>query len=308
VNIGRPLRALFGPATWRADGELWRRLAYWGSRYGPEPWLRYSPTAFGWLFGVISPEPRARVRHNLRLVKGVRDRAAEELDIFRTFANYAHCLAESLAGERPRARQARRRVLGEEQLRRALAARRGLVVVTAHAGPWDVAARLLRADWGLDVLTVMQREADRGAAELHDRVRRRGGVRIAYLDHPLDGLELLAHLRRGGAVAVQLDRLPAGTRAARGMLFGEPFLVPEGPFLLAAATGAPLLPVFIRRRGYFDYEVRVGELRWLPKRPDPSAVSEAAQAALTALEQFVRDCPTQWFHFEPDRASSAGGA
>jgi KDO2-lipid IV(A) lauroyltransferase len=232
----------------------------------------------------------------------------EEVDIFRTFANYAHCLAESLAGERPEAQQARRRVLGDERLRQALAARRGLVVVTAHAGPWDVAARLLRADWGVEVLTVMQREADRGAAELHDRVRRESGVRIAYLDHPLDGLELLSHLRRGGAVAVQLDRLPPGTRAVQGMLFGEPIGVPEGPFLLAAATGAPLLPVFCRRLGYFDYEVRVGELCWLPKRPDPSVVSEAAQASLTALEQFVRDHPTQWFHFEPDRASAAGGA
>ncbi len=225
----------------------------------------------------------------------------EELDVFRTFANYAHCLAESLAGERPEAHRARRRVLGEERLREALAARRGLVVVTAHAGPWDVAARLLKADWGVDVLTVMQREGDRGAAELHDRVRQEGGVRIAYVDRPLDGLELFGHLRRGGAVAVQLDRLPPGTRTARGVLFGEPFCVPEGPFVLAAATGAPLLPVFCRRLGYFDYEIRVGELCWLPRRPDPTVVSEAAQASLTALEQFVRDCPTQWFHFEPDR-------
>jgi KDO2-lipid IV(A) lauroyltransferase len=255
----------------------------------------------------LSPEPRARIRHNLRRIRGSRRRAAEELDVFRTFANYAHCLAESLAGERPEARRARRRVLGEERLREALAARRGLVVVTAHAGPWDIAARLLRVDWGIDVLTVMQREADRGAAELHDRVRQASGVRIAYLNRPLDGLELLSHLRHGGAVAVQLDRLPPGTRAAQGTLFGEPFGVPEGPFLLAAATGAPLLPVFCRRLGYFDYEICVGELCWLPRRPHPSAVSEAAQAALTALEQFVRDCPTQWFHFEPNRTSAAVG-
>jgi phosphatidylinositol dimannoside acyltransferase len=286
-------------------GAVWRRMAYWGSRYGPEPWLRHGPTALGWLFGALSFEQRLRVRNNLRRVYGVRGRAAEELDILRTFVSYAHCLAESLAAERPQAGRVRYRVHGEHHLRLALDAGRGLVVVTAHLGPWDVAARLLRSDWGVDVMTVMQREADPGATEVHDRIRRATGVRAAYMDHPLDGLEMLSHLRRRGAVAMQLDRLPRGTRATTGKLFGEPFGVPEGPFLLAGATGAPWLPVFTRRLGYFDYELRVHEARSVPRRPDPGIVEAEAQVALTALEQFVRDCPTQWFHFEPDRTSAS---
>jgi lauroyl/myristoyl acyltransferase len=291
-------------ARLRTRGAYWRRLAYWGSRYGPRPWVRYSPTLFGWLFAALLPEVRHVVRSNLRRPGGKQSWLGGQLDVFRTFSNYAHCLAESLAGERPEARRAKRRTLGEEHLRNALARGRGLVVVTGHVGAWDVAARLLRADWGVPVVVVMQREADPEAARLHDRVRVLDGVGLAHVEHPLDSLELLGHLRRGGAVAVQLDRLPSGARFLEGVLFGEPFRVPEGPFRLAAVAEAPLLPVFALRTGFFEYELHVGEALVLPRRPDPAATERAVQAALGALEKIVRESPTQWFHFESNQRSA----
>jgi KDO2-lipid IV(A) lauroyltransferase len=288
----------------RTGGAYWRYFAYWGSRYGPRVWVRYSPGIFGCVFAALLPEVRHRVERNLRRTLGKRSWLLEQLDVYRTFANYAHCLAESLAGERPEAREAKRRTLGEEHLRSALDQGRGLVVVTGHVGAWDVAARLLRADWGVPVVVVMQREADPAAARLHDRLRALDGVKVAHLNHPLDSLELLSHLRRGGALAVQLDRLPSGTRFLEGFLFGEPFRVPEGPFRLAAMAEAPVLPVFALRTGFFEYELHVGQALVLPRRPDPVASQRAVQTALDALEKIVRECPTQWFHFESNQRSA----
>jgi KDO2-lipid IV(A) lauroyltransferase len=122
---------------------------------------------------------------------------------------------------------------------------------------------------------------------------------VAYVgDDPLESLGLLSHLRRGGVVALQLDRLPPGMRGLAGELFGAPFGVPEGPFRLAAVSGAPIVPVFTRRVGYMEYEVDVGPPVRLPRRPSPAELDAAAGRVLGAMEAFVRANPTQWFHFE----------
>jgi len=80
-------------------------------------------------------------------------------------------------------------------------------------------------------------------------------------------------------------------------LFGEPFRVPEGPFRLAALTGAKVVPAFSRRSGFFAYELEVAEPISLERRPDPAELRASAQLAADAMQAFVQQCPTQWFHF-----------
>jgi KDO2-lipid IV(A) lauroyltransferase len=173
-----------------------------------------------------------------------------------------------------------------------------VVLVTAHTGTWDMAARALSARLGVEVLVVMQREADARARELHDSLRMRPGVRIVHVDHPLDSVAMLRHLHAGGVVAIQIDRVPAGVRFLEAELFGGPFRVPEGPFLLAGTAQSALLPVFSRRCGYFDYEVVFGQARWLSRRPASEEMKLAAAGVAEDLARFVRAHPNDWFHFD----------
>ena len=281
------------------DGRIWRRLAYAGARFGPRWWLRFSPPVFGVAFGAALPRVRAQVRRNLWRVRGQRGALLDGLDVMKTFADYARCLAESLAMERPEALAATRRIRGEEYLEQAAATGRGIMLVTAHAGPWDAAARLLAGDQRADVMVVMVPEHDERARRLHDRVRERAGLRVAHVGvHPLDALPLLRHLKGGGIAAAQLDRVPGSARAIEVSLFGAPFRVPEGPFRLAAMAGAPVLPLFVRRVAHFDYEFWVAPPLLLGRRPSSSELKTAAQSAATEMERFIRAHPTQWFHFE----------
>jgi len=273
-------------------------LAYTGARYGPPCFVKYSPALFGAAFACALPEVRKGVRANLRRLKGPRSALTEHADIFRTFIAYAHCFAESIAGDRREARMSKPVVRGREHLERVLAEGRGAVLVTAHTGAWDAAASLLARDYHADVVVVMAAEKDAAARAVSDRVRARSGVRIAHVgDHALDALPLLGHLRRGGLVAVQLDRAMNPHTAIGVRLGGLPFLVPRGPFQLAKVSRAPLVPVFARRLGYFRYEVTVLE----PIRVDGKAkerdLAVAASAATRAMEDYVATYPTQWFHF-----------
>jgi KDO2-lipid IV(A) lauroyltransferase len=293
-----PMASAVNEAPRPHERALLRRLAYLGARYGPSLWVRGSPPWFGALFALALPDMRRRVRENLRWVQGRRPRVLETRDVLRTFTDYAACLAESLAADREEARHARVTVDGAEHLRRALEAGRGAVLVTAHAGPWDVVARYFAAEFGAEVAMVMEAEPDVSARALHDAVRRRSGAIVLRIgESPLDGLSVLRHVRNGGVAAFQIDRPARSGRSVPASLFGRPFEVPEGPFRLAELARAPVIPLFAAREGYFRYRVVVAP-PIVPRSGAPSETRpEAVEAAIRALERFVRSYPTQWFHF-----------
>jgi lauroyl/myristoyl acyltransferase len=260
--------------------------------------VKYSPTMWGALFACLLPRERAQIRRALRLLGTNGTRFEETRDVLRTFVSYAHCFAESLAVERPEAAGAKPVVHGEEHLHRVLEDGRGAVIVTAHSGAWDFAARCLSRDYALELMLVMAPETDARARGLQDEIRERAGARIAHVGrHPLDALPVLRHLRRGGVVAAQLDRVGAGQTAIDVSLAGGPFAVPAGPFHLAMLSGAPLLPVFTRRTGYFRYEVAILPPIHVRKRANTGDLVAAATSAVGGMESFLRRDPTQWFHF-----------
>jgi KDO2-lipid IV(A) lauroyltransferase len=147
-------------------------------------------------------------------------------------------------------------------------------------------------------MIVMREEPNEDARSLHDGVRTRSGLRVVHVgSHPLDALPLLSHLRRRGVVAVQLDRIGRAEASVAVDVGGEPFLVPEGPFRLASLCGAPVIPVFARRLGYFRYEVVIRPAIEVSRAADPDAIRRAAEQATAEMATFLRQNPTQWFHF-----------
>jgi KDO2-lipid IV(A) lauroyltransferase len=285
-------------STFSHDSALWRKLAYAGARYGPSFWVRYSPGLFGAAFALLLPRARREVEDTLRWVQGEDSSFRRRREVLGTFASYAHCLAEALASGRPEAERPSLRVSGEQHLTAALARGAGAIVVTAHAGPWDALARVLRKRFGLDVMVVMEAERDAQARGLHDSVRASAGVNVVHVgDDPMLALALRKQLEQGGVVALQLDRGAPSGRALRVRLFGRAFSVPEGPFRLAAVSGAPIVPVFARRAGYFEYDVEVHPAIDVERAADRAALELAAGRAAQSMQDFIGRNPTQWFRF-----------
>lgn len=282
----------------RPDSAFLRRLAYAGARFGPRFVIEHSPKFFGTAFALALPETRARVRRNLRRVRGPQTFLTEQREVMQTFTSYAACLAESLGIERADGEHTDLTVKGGEHLQGALAAGRGVILVTAHIGPWDCAARLLAKDFQADVLVVMLAEPDAAARRVHDSVRERSGLRVMHVgDHPLDALPLLRHVRNGGVVAVQLDRAAPAGRFLDVELFGTAERLPEGPFRLAALSGAPIVPIFAHRRGYFRYEVSIAPQISVPRHATQLELRGAAASAASTMQSFISRHPTEWFHF-----------
>lgn len=281
------------------DSALWRRAFRAGVVYGPEPFVRYSPLAFGLFFGAALGRARANVIENLRRALGPRPRHVELADAARVFMNFACSMTDAFAvaeGQRHLLLAERKH---DEHFTRALEAGKGVIAATAHTGGWQVASAIVKKHHpGADMVIVMHRERDARAQRVQDQARDRAGIRVLHVgDDPLDALPVLGHLRRGGVVAVQIDRVPAGMRGRRVRLFGEPWQIPEGALMLSALSGAPIVPAFTRRLGYLSYEIFTLPAIRLPRRPAEADLDAAGQALADAMAAFVRDNPTQWFHF-----------
>jgi phosphatidylinositol dimannoside acyltransferase len=277
------------------DGAFLRRLALLGSSRGPELLVRGAPPIFGALFWALRRNHREGVRRNLRRILGPRPRWLERRDEIATFVAFARSMAEGMAAMGERRAQARVEVEGGERFDRVMAAGKGCIMVTAHTSAFELAGALLGELKGAEVVMVMRAEPDAGARRISDAARELGGLRVVHVgDDPLAVLPLVGHLRRGAVVALQIDRMPPRVRGLPVSLFGAPAELPLGPFVLAAATGAPVVPVFTRRTGFLEARLRVCEPVSVPRRASRAAMAELAGGVARELEQWVREAPTEW--------------
>jgi KDO2-lipid IV(A) lauroyltransferase len=283
------------------EGSFWRNLARLGSSRGPEWFVRLSPPVVGVVACAISGDRRRSILRTLRRVRGERGAVRDAVDVARTFATYASCLAEILGAGSARGRLPEAVVWGEPHLQDALADGRGVLLATAHTAGWETVGPLLSRDHSLRVMIAEEAERDAAARAIQDDARRTHGLLVVHVgDDPLSALPLARHLREGGVVALQIDRAPRALRARDVTLFGAPARVPEGPLRLAMLTGAPLVPVFAARTAYRRYEVVVHRPVRIARTAGDAELDAAAQQLADAMQGFVRAHPTQWFHFREE--------
>jgi len=238
------------------------------------------------------PDERAVVRATLaRIVNGA---TPAELDVLvaEVFHNFAVCFTDLITTNRAdRTEKLLASTEGMEHLATAERLGRGLVVVTAHLGNWELGGRLLAGTVTRPTHVVVAPEQDPGVERF---LRADGGpVRFLTRTSPLDVLPLVSALRRNEVVALQGDRALGGRGDRRQMFFGVPAPFPLGPFILARAARAPVLPAFCLLRPDRRYTIAIGE----PWTVAAGGEVQALVRWVSVLERMIRQHPTQWFNF-----------
>ena len=281
----------------RFDGLWWRKFAYLGCVYGPEWWKRHSPAPIAAIIFLLVGRNRRGAMENLAQVLGDRDPRRLTRATMDMYAQFAHCMTETMECYGPRPLPIRVDISEEDDLELALRAGRGAIVVTGHFGNWDVAAKLING-YGRPINLVMAREANATTHEFVRAARERAGVRVIYSDTSVfSSINIIRALRQNEIVAIQMDR-PLGAGGTRAIeFFGAPAAFSTGPFVLARLSGAPVIPVFVPRLGVRHYQVRV--CGRFPVARDDRAMQHVMDQVIRVFEATVREFPTQWFQFTP---------
>jgi KDO2-lipid IV(A) lauroyltransferase len=267
--------------------------------YGPAWWKRYSPGPIAAIIFALVGRNRRGAIANLEIILGS-DRLRATWAALELFAQFAHCFTEATEFYSPSRQPMRFDVPEDSSLVGAIRSGRGAVIVTAHLGSWEVAAKGLR-DYGVPVNMVMAREVNATIGDSGRDTKMESGVRVIYSDSSVfSSFNMIRALRNNEIVAMQLDR-PVGTGGMRSIpFFGRPALFPSGPFVLARLAGAPIIPVFAPRLGVRHYGIRVGRSHEVPRDHREAATMDRVMGEVVGeLEAVVRAYPTQWFQFAP---------
>jgi lauroyl/myristoyl acyltransferase len=274
--------------------------------------------AAGWHAVRLLPEPAARaafdragrwaagrdgqgtrqLRANLRVVTGGR-LSEPELDDLTTRALRSYARYWQEAFRLPTLRSERivggTEVVGLEHLEKARAGGRPLVMVLPHSGNWD-AAGVWFIDWlSGPFMTVAERLEPESLYERFVAYRESLGFRVVPLTGgPRSSTEVLRDwLTEGGVTCLLVDR-NLGSGGVPVQFFGRAATMPGGAALLAAQTGAALVPTVLQftERGWrqvFSPEVPVDGPGRLKDR-----VGGAMQSVADAFAASIGDRPEDW--------------
>jgi KDO2-lipid IV(A) lauroyltransferase len=290
---------------------LLRWLSYW-----PLGWVQRLGAGVGWLAWALSPTYRRRVALNAQMAGlTTAQRQAAVLHAGRMsgeipwlwFRQASRPLGELIAWD------------GHELVEQALAAGKGLVLLTPHLGGFEFAARGYAERFGArQPITVLYRPAKQAMmAEIQTYSRTAPGMQAAPAT--LAGVrQMLRALRKGETVGLLPDQVPPKGQGAWVPFFGQPAYTMTLAARLVQQTGCALLLTWAER-------LPSGQGFRLKYRPLPVALpaAEAGEDASAlvinqAMEWVIAQCPEQYMwgynryknprSVEPTPPVASGGA
>lgn len=251
----------------------------------------------GRLAGSVLRVRRTVVDRNLERAFPDRSRRWRDQVARRTYLHFAREFLQIMRLERLESDKlgARIEVEGIEAIRVALAEGRGVIILTAHLGNWEIGAAGVTAN-GIELAAVAKRQANPLFDAYMCRMREHLGMSVVYQDEATRAV--LRLLRRPQAVALVADQ-NAGRSGIFVDFFGVPASTARGPAVLAARTGAEVVFTAPTRIPGLKprYSLRFVPVDWERAESADESARNLLQAFMELLEGAVRSSPEQYFWF-----------
>lgn len=181
-------------------------------------------------------------------------------------------------------------VEGRENLVRALAEGKGVLIFSAHYGNWEASPSVLSA---YGPVSAVARALDNRLIERDLlRLRRRQGASIIYKSGA--GKHVLRALAEGGMVGIVVDQNVLRGQAVFVDFFGKAAATTPGLAGLHFKSGAPLLPLFCHPRGS-RYLLRIlPAFRVEPSEDRAADVLKTTRIYTKMIEDLIRREPEPW--------------
>lgn len=179
-----------------------------------------------------------------------------------------------------------------ETIHEALSRGRGLVLVTAHFGNWELCPQAIVVETGIPIYVIMKPQVNPWV----DRKINRWRESFGNIPVPMSVAvrEVTKALREGKPVGIAGDQT-AAQESLWVEFFGRKVPTHPGTAAFALKNGAPMLIGFAIRQPHGDYKLRFEEIPTDDLTEyTPEAVEELTKRHVQVTEHAIRQYPEQW--------------
>ena len=273
------------------------RIGYFLAMVFPKKALYAAACFLADIYWVFVPKDRSGVESNLRAILGP---GISDKDLKRTASrvcrNFAKYLVDFFSASKIDGDYVKKFVMikGRHNLDAALAKGRGVIVLSAHLGNWELGGSIL-PQIGYPLSAVVLTHKNKKMNEFFTRQRLAGKMR------PIEvGLSLKACYKvlRGNGLLALLGDLDFTGNGIPLDFFGNKRFIPKGPAVLSYRIGSAVVPVFLVREEGDTFRLILEK----PIYPDCNMDEETAVVDLTKkyislIEFYIRRYPDQWCIF-----------
>jgi KDO2-lipid IV(A) lauroyltransferase len=199
------------------------------------------------------------------------------------------------------------RIEGIRNFDKALAMKKGVIVLTAHIGNWELGG-VIMAQLGYDLWVVALEHKDRQVNDFFDGQRKSKGVKVVPFNKAVR--QSLNLLKENKLLALLGDRDFTKEGGIIIDFFGKPTSFPKGPAALSLKTGAPIVPGFMIRNPDDSFTLKIEPpilVSSYAKQKNPSENSftkmsendlqELTKRYTIIIEDYIKKYPEQWYVF-----------
>ncbi|MDO4988696.1 MAG: hypothetical protein Q4E17_06720 [Synergistes sp.] len=184
-----------------------------------------------------------------------------------------------------------KKIVGREYFDNALAAGRGVIIVSPHIGSWEHGAAWFGRHSKFH--GIVRHSDSPFQRALIEKMRVTSGLMTMSKDAPMK--RVITALKKNEAIGILSDQ-HGGGEGIPAPFFGTMTSTSAGPAVFSLLSGAPILPVYSRHIEPFAMELKIFPPLAMPPKDMPH---KEAIAALTAdvnrlYETMIRETPGQW--------------
>ena len=185
-------------------------------------------------------------------------------------------------------------IKNREVIENALKRNKGLILVSAHFGNWEILAISAALNLGRE-FSVIIKPLRNPLVDLYiNEWRTKFGNSVFPLGMSIKNI--FKELLDKRIVALLADQR-ASTNSLEMEFFGKKTHVYEGPAVLSIKTGAPIIFAIGIRQSDYTYLVELKEISTTSNKNEKEKIILITQNYITLLEDYIRRYPDQWFWF-----------
>lgn len=181
----------------------------------------------------------------------------------------------------------------EEILLNAFNKKKGVVLIGAHIGMWDLACGKLGAS-GYPVALIGKNVSNPAVNSCVCETRRR--MNFAAVKNRGTLKQIITELRQGGGIVMTVDQ---DMRAHKGIYLnwlGHPAYSVASTAYVAKKTGATVIPIAMYQTEAEKFVFRVGEeIPWIPNESPAKELEINAQNHSDIVQKWIYEAPELWF-------------